>query len=233
MVFKTPLKWPQGTPRTDTRKDALFSKKRPGDFGYNSLTVPQALDRLAAGERRARRSPEVDRGALMFPQTQTAAKPPPPAAAPIKRGPLSDDEKDRVAHLFETMKNPTASAIARKMNRLKTTIGWHMTSYGMRKKPLQVRTNNPTYYTAEQDEYIEALRTEGKVYREIAALASPPLWVCSIVGEERLPAPADDPDATAQCARCPNAVIYRASAPAKAEKICHRCFTAIGGKMAD
>ena len=38
------------------------------------------------------------------------------------RGPLTDAEKERIAHLFETMKNPFPAAIARKLNRVESTI---------------------------------------------------------------------------------------------------------------
>lgn len=41
MVFKSPLVWPAGTPRTPTRRDALFKK-----FGQQ-LTPSKAIDRLA------------------------------------------------------------------------------------------------------------------------------------------------------------------------------------------
>lgn len=42
MVFKTPLVWPEGTPRCPSRRDALFHMDK------RSLSVPAALDRLSA-----------------------------------------------------------------------------------------------------------------------------------------------------------------------------------------
>ncbi len=52
MVFKTPLKWPDATPRTANRRDGRFGAKAASGIGYRSLTVPQALDRLANELRR-------------------------------------------------------------------------------------------------------------------------------------------------------------------------------------
>jgi hypothetical protein len=46
MVYKSPLKWPEGTPRTPTRRKALFTS------GKRQLSPPQALDRLEAELRR-------------------------------------------------------------------------------------------------------------------------------------------------------------------------------------
>lgn len=45
MVFKTPLNWPQGYPRTVARKSALFSS-RGSAGGLRSLTVTEASKRL-------------------------------------------------------------------------------------------------------------------------------------------------------------------------------------------
>lgn len=46
MVFKTPLVWPEGTPRCPSRRDALFHKDK------RSLSPPAALDRLNEELRR-------------------------------------------------------------------------------------------------------------------------------------------------------------------------------------
>lgn len=46
MVFKTPLQWPQGYPRTVARKDALFSKKSSATGRVTSLSIHEATKRL-------------------------------------------------------------------------------------------------------------------------------------------------------------------------------------------
>jgi hypothetical protein len=46
MVCKTPLKWPAGTPRSKSRKEARFGHKSSSGYGSRQLTVTMALDRL-------------------------------------------------------------------------------------------------------------------------------------------------------------------------------------------
>jgi IS30 family transposase len=115
---------------------------------------------------------------VAFPSAQISRASTAPALG-LKRGPLSAAEKDRIAHLFNTMKKPFPAAIARKLNRADSTIEWHMMRNGMRKKPLQVRTklvygDGYHAFTAEQDAFIEAKRAEGKgmTYKKIAELAT-------------------------------------------------------------
>jgi hypothetical protein len=46
MVCKSPLKWPAGTPRSKSRKEARFGHKSSTGYGSRALTVSMALDRL-------------------------------------------------------------------------------------------------------------------------------------------------------------------------------------------
>jgi hypothetical protein len=64
MVFKSPLIWPEGTPRCHSRRDALFNK------GGRSLTPPMALHRLA-GELRHLGVRDMDSDVIIM----TAMKP--------------------------------------------------------------------------------------------------------------------------------------------------------------
>lgn len=52
MVCKSPLKWPDGWPRAQVRKSALFAKKSSAGHGLVNLTPAMALDRLYAELRR-------------------------------------------------------------------------------------------------------------------------------------------------------------------------------------
>jgi hypothetical protein len=99
----------------------------------------------------------------------------------IKRGALSDAEKERIEHLFSTLKKPYPAAIARHLNRAISTIEWHMMRNGMRSKPIQKRKlltyqgrDGKTCYTftPEHDAFIEARRVEGKPYSLIAKLVT-------------------------------------------------------------
>lgn len=46
MVFKSPLAWPQGYPKTTSRKSAQFGAKRDGGIGFRSLNIQEATKRL-------------------------------------------------------------------------------------------------------------------------------------------------------------------------------------------
>jgi hypothetical protein len=51
--------------------------------------------------------------------------------------------------------------------------------------------------------------------------------VCTLPGEERLPAPAGDHDVEAHCVECGETVIHRASAPAGPMRMCWKCWAHI------
>jgi len=46
VVFKSPLAWPQGYPKTTSRKLAQFGAKRDSGMGFRSLNIQEATKRL-------------------------------------------------------------------------------------------------------------------------------------------------------------------------------------------
>lgn len=93
----------------------------------------------------------------------------------IIRGRMTPADKVEIERLATTMAKPTAGKIARKINRHPATVNWFMLTHGLvERKPGRAahsytrngRTVHP--YTEEHDRFIEALRAQGLVYREIA-----------------------------------------------------------------
>lgn len=87
------------------------------------------------------------------------------AAANIKRGRLSDDEKATIAALAERHPNP--HRIAGILNRHPATINWHMLSYGLIERQPQylskayVRRGQVVHpWTPEHDRRLTALQLE-------------------------------------------------------------------------
>ena len=97
----------------------------------------------------------------------------------IKRGRLSPEERAEIERLASTLKNPTPSVIARRLNRHPATVQWHMIRHGLIERTVSYRERKPgrlpngsrtNPYTPEQDARLVELRLQGKVYREIAAV---------------------------------------------------------------
>lgn len=93
----------------------------------------------------------------------------------IIRGRMTPADKAEIERLATTMIKPTAGKIARKINRHPATVNWFMLTHGLvdripgraaRAYERNGRTVHP--YTAEHDAFIEDLRGQGLVYREIA-----------------------------------------------------------------
>ena len=96
-----------------------------------------------------------------------------------KRGPLSAEERAEIERLAASMKNPRPGKIAVKLNRLSATVNAYMLRNGLvEKQPAHAarvytrcgRIVHP--YSHAQDRRIVELRTEGKLFREIAAIVS-------------------------------------------------------------
>lgn len=97
----------------------------------------------------------------------------------IKRGKMTDEDKIKIEHLALTMKNPTPGKIARAINRHPATVNWHMLTRGLIERvpgraPHSYTRNGKTIYpyAPEHDTFIEDLRTQGKVFREIGELVT-------------------------------------------------------------
>lgn len=97
----------------------------------------------------------------------------------IRRGRMTDEDKAKIVELSESMKKPTPGKIARAINRHPATVNWFMLTRGLlerkpRHAPRQYTRNGQTIYpyNEEQDLRIEALRVEGKPFREIAEIVT-------------------------------------------------------------
>lgn len=95
----------------------------------------------------------------------------------IKRGRMSPEEKLLIAHLCETMKDPTPGKVARKLNRHIATVTWHMLTRGLLERPVgriphAYQRNGQTIhpYAVEHDAFIEDARSQGKKFKEIGEL---------------------------------------------------------------
>jgi len=93
----------------------------------------------------------------------------------ITRGRMTAADKAEIERLATTMARPTAGKIARKINRHPATVNWFMLTHGLIERkpgraPVSYERNGRTVhpYTEEHDRFMEALRAEGLVYREIA-----------------------------------------------------------------
>lgn len=95
----------------------------------------------------------------------------------VKRGRMSAEEIKEVERVICSMKKPTAGKVACKVNRHPATINWYMLRHGyIERKPGRAsrpymrngKVVNP--YTEEHDVRLEALRAEGKVFREIGEI---------------------------------------------------------------
>lgn len=99
----------------------------------------------------------------------------------IKRGRMSPEEKAEIERLCETLKNPTPSTIARRLNRHPATVKWHMLTHGLWDVPPQRaprpyttkngQTRNP--WMPEHDRRLLALELAGEgsantIWRDIA-----------------------------------------------------------------
>jgi hypothetical protein len=92
----------------------------------------------------------------------------------VKRGPLSPEEKAEIARLAERGLKP--GQIAQRLNRNRSTIGFHMAVRGMRKiKPspetaVDIKRGDQVvrHFTREEDAFIEALRIQKFTCQAIA-----------------------------------------------------------------
>ncbi len=100
-----------------------------------------------------------------------------PRFARRKRGKMTAEEKAEIERLAVTMARPTPCRIAAKLNRHPATVNWYMLRHGLitrvpgrasRPYMRNGRTIHP--YAPEHDARIEALRAEGKVFREIGEI---------------------------------------------------------------
>jgi hypothetical protein len=96
-----------------------------------------------------------------------------------KRGKMSIEEKAEIERLCVEMKDPTPGKIAEQMNRMPSIINWYMLTHGLITRtpghaPARYVRKGKTIhpYTTEQDAFIERLRAEGKIYREIGELVT-------------------------------------------------------------
>jgi hypothetical protein len=92
----------------------------------------------------------------------------------FKSGRLSAEEKAAVERLATTLKHPTPSAIANRLNRRVSTISWFMITRGLivrkikyPKSPKQWR-NGHNFYTQEHDQRLLALRLQGLGFLELS-----------------------------------------------------------------
>jgi hypothetical protein len=95
----------------------------------------------------------------------------------IKRGRMTQDDKNKIVELAETMAKPTPGKIARKINRHPATVNWFMLTRGLiertpRHAPAPYQRAGKTIYpySDEQDARLEALRVEQRPFREIAEI---------------------------------------------------------------
>jgi len=98
----------------------------------------------------------------------------------VKRGPLSDLEREEIDRLAAAMEHPTPGKIALRLNRLKSCVNWYMLTRGLLDRPrlyprldpyvINGRTIYP--YRPEHDQRIEHLRRTNLRPREIAAIVS-------------------------------------------------------------
>ncbi len=96
-----------------------------------------------------------------------------------KRGKLSIEEKSEIERLHAEMKDPKPGKIAERLNRLPSTINWYMLTHGMIERPPRrvltpcIRNGKTIHpYTREEDVFIERLRAQGKMFREIGNLTT-------------------------------------------------------------
>lgn len=96
-----------------------------------------------------------------------------------KRGKMTAEEKLEIERLAQTMAQPTPGRIAAKLNRHPATVNWYMLRYGLitrrpgRAARPYVRDGKTVYpYSPEHDARIEALRAQGKVFREIGEIVT-------------------------------------------------------------
>lgn len=96
-----------------------------------------------------------------------------------KRGKMTSEDKAEIERLATSMKAPTPGKIAAMVNRHPATVNWYMLTRGLitrkpHRAPRAYMRNGKTIYpyTEEHDARIEALRVEGKVYREIGEIVT-------------------------------------------------------------
>lgn len=98
----------------------------------------------------------------------------------IKHGPLSAEELAQIEHLASTMRKPTSTKIAWKLNRSASTIGWHLLTNGLVARNISYPRVHPYRrgdrmiypFSRGQDRRIVELRSDGKSPTEIAAIVS-------------------------------------------------------------
>lgn len=97
----------------------------------------------------------------------------------IIRGRMSESDKAEIERLATTMKKPTPGKIARSINRHPATVNWYMLTRGLIERvpgraarPYQRNGVTVHPYSTAHDAFIEGRRSEGKSFREIAALVT-------------------------------------------------------------
>lgn len=97
----------------------------------------------------------------------------------IIRGKMTDADRAEIERLAATMKKPTPGKIARAINRHPATVNWFMLTRGLieRKvgraaRPYQRNGVTVHPYSEAHDVFIEAHRSLGKTYREVAELVT-------------------------------------------------------------
>lgn len=82
----------------------------------------------------------------------------------MKRGHLTEAEKAEIERLATTLKRPTPSVIAQRLDRHAATISWHMITRGLIVRKIRYPKNpkpGHLFYSEEQDRRLLALRRQG------------------------------------------------------------------------
>lgn len=97
----------------------------------------------------------------------------------IIRGKMTDADRAEIERLAATMAKPTPGKIARRINRHVATVNSYMFNHGLINRKVGRATrayqrNGKTVhpYAEAHDAFIEALRCQGKKFREIAELVT-------------------------------------------------------------
>lgn len=92
----------------------------------------------------------------------------------LKSGPLSAEEKSAIERLATTLKHPTPSIIARRLERRVATISWHMITRGLIVRKIKYpknpkpHRNGHHFYTQEHDRRLLEMRRQGLGFLEIS-----------------------------------------------------------------
>lgn len=97
----------------------------------------------------------------------------------IRRGRMTAEDKAAIERMAVEMDKPTPGKIAAKINRHPATVNWYMLTRGLiervpgRAHAPYTRNGKTIHpYAPEHDEFIEDLRAQGKVFREIGELVT-------------------------------------------------------------